>query len=214
MLVAIQANVAFEIILEAIQLPTSLHIQLIHDTLKNVWQQIFPTKREGRSDCTEVASLDNLKGFLNKPATCFRDCGRFEGCQHRNAPTKITEESIDSSSVGPALFHRAMIKLKMAGDPPSAIIVGFLGKHDLIDKAACLRISGDHPRHADAAKSLLQYFQQRHEIPHSENVVFHEESQHIEAIHLPVDAVVEQNFPQRVELFFNSRSKEQVDSRY
>lgn len=47
MLVAIQPNVAFEIILEAIQLPTSLHIQLVHDTLKNVWQQIFSTKREG-----------------------------------------------------------------------------------------------------------------------------------------------------------------------
>lgn len=47
MLVAIQANVAFEIILETIQLPTNLHIQLFHDALKNVWQQIFPTKREG-----------------------------------------------------------------------------------------------------------------------------------------------------------------------
>ena len=75
MLVAIQANVAFEIILEAIQFPTSLRIQLFHDALKNVWQQIFPTKREGRSDCTEVASLDNLKGFLNKPASSFGNCG-------------------------------------------------------------------------------------------------------------------------------------------
>jgi hypothetical protein len=37
---------------------------------------------------------------------------------------------------------------------------------------------------------LLQYFQQRHEIPHSENVVFHEESQRIEVIHLAVDMVV------------------------
>jgi hypothetical protein len=83
-----------------------------------------------------------------------------------------------------------MIKLKMAGDPPSAIIVGFLGKHDLVDKAACLRISGDYPRHADTAESLLQYFKQRHEIPHSENVVFHEESQHIEVIHLAVDTMV------------------------
>ena len=47
MLVTIQANVAFKIMLKVIQLPTSLRIQLIHDALKHVWQQIFPTIGEG-----------------------------------------------------------------------------------------------------------------------------------------------------------------------
>ena len=105
-----------------------------------------------------------------------------------------------------------MIKLEMAGDSASAIIVGFLGKHDLVDEAARLRISGDHPRHFDAAESSLQHLEQRHEIPHSEDVVFHEKSQYIKAIHFAVNAVVEQSLPKRVQLFFNSGSVEQVDS--
>jgi hypothetical protein len=91
-----------------------------------------------------------------------------------------------------------MIKLEMAGESASSIIVGFLGKHDFVDETARQRIGGYHPRHFDAAESSLQHLEQRHEIPHGEDVVFHEKSQHIKAIHFAVDAVMEQSLPQRV----------------
>ena len=198
MLVPIQTDMPLKVILEIFELPGSLHVEPVHDALKNIRQQIFPSKGEGRGYRTQIAAVDDFERLLHKMPSRYGDCRRSECCLNWNAPAKITEKSINASGVGPALFHRAMIKLEMAGDSASAIIVGFLGKHDLVDEAARLLIAGGEPRHFDAAESSLQHFEQRHEIPHSEDVVFHEQSQRIHAINFAVDAMVEQGLPQRI----------------
>ncbi len=77
MFIAIQPDVPLQIILEVLQSPTSLRIQFVHDSLKNIGQQIFPPKRKSRSHCTEVAGLDDFECLLNKTTSRFGHCG---GC--------------------------------------------------------------------------------------------------------------------------------------
>ena len=85
-----------------------------------------------------------------------------------------------------------MIKLEMANESASPVFVTLFSKDDFVDKPTSLLIAGGEPRDFNAAESPLQHLEQRHEIPHGEDVVFHEKSQRINAINFAVDAVFEQ----------------------
>ncbi len=84
-----------------------------------------------------------------------------------------------------------MIKLEMTGKSASSIVVRLFGKNDFVDEATALRFSGGQPRHFNAAEPPLQHFEQRHEIPHGKDVVFHEQTQRFNAINVVVNAVLE-----------------------
>ena len=96
-----------------------------------------------------------------------------------------------------------MIKLEMAGDSSSTILVGFFSKHNLVHKAAALWVGGGYPRDFDAAKLPLQHFEQRHEVPHSKDVMFHKQPQGIHAINFGIDTMIEQSVLQRNQSLFD-----------
>ena len=47
MLIAVQTDMPFKVTLEICRLPASLQIKLVHDWLKDIRQQIFPSKGKG-----------------------------------------------------------------------------------------------------------------------------------------------------------------------
>ena len=96
-----------------------------------------------------------------------------------------------------------MIKLEMAGNSASTILVGLFGKHNLVHEAAALWVGGWYPWDFDAAKLPLQHLEQRHEVPHSKNVMFHKQPQRIYAINFGVDAMIEQSVLQRSDSLFD-----------
>ena len=82
----------------------------------------------------------------------------------------------------------------LANAAPS-VLVAFLGQHDLVDEPAAERISGGQPRDFDAAEPPLQGLEQGHEIPHGEDVVFHEQTQRIQPVDFLVNGMVQQVRP-------------------
>jgi hypothetical protein len=74
----------------------------------------------------------------------------------------------------------------MTGKSASSVLVALLGQHNLVDEPTAEGISGRQPRDFDTAEAALQGLEQGHEIPHGEDVVFHEQAQRV----WPVDFLV------------------------
>ena len=96
-----------------------------------------------------------------------------------------------------------MIKHEMTGESTSPVVVALFSEDDFVDKPTPLLIAGGQPRDFDTTEFPLQHLEQRHEIPHGEDVVFHEKSQRINAINFAVDAVFEQCVLEGRQLLFD-----------
>ena len=108
-----------------------------------------------------------------------------------------------AGGVRPAAGHGPVVQLEMAGKSAAPVLVALLGQHDLVDEPAAEGIGGGQPRHFDAAEPLLQRLEQGHEVPHGEDMVFHEQAQRLQPVDFPVNGMVQQCGPQRREPFLN-----------
>ena len=97
----------------------------------------------------------------------------------------------------------------MAEEAALAVLVALLGQHDLVDEAGGLGVGGGQPRHADAAQAALHRLQQRHEVPHGEDVVFHEQPQRRQAVDLPVEGVAQEGRAMTAEWFY-AKGKQKI----
>jgi hypothetical protein len=84
----------------------------------------------------------------------------------------------------------------MAGMAPATVFVGLFGQDDFINETAVSPQWTWNPGHGDAAQPLLQAFDQRHKIPDRENMVFHERAKGLCPVHLAVNGMTQQGFPQ------------------
>jgi hypothetical protein len=75
------------------------------------------------------------------------------------------------------MLHGAVIKLEVTGGSSIAVVIAFLAQDDLVNETATNRVTARDPGYIHAANSLLKGLEQRHEIPDSENMVLHEDSQ-------------------------------------
>ena len=85
----------------------------------------------------------------------------------------------------------------MAGEPAPAVVVALLGQHDLVDEPARHGVGRRAPGHVDAAEVALQGLEQRHEVPHGEDVVLHEQAQGPHPANLAVEGMVEEGHLQQ-----------------
>lgn len=87
----------------------------------------------------------------------------------------------------------------MTGKSAPTVFVAFLGQHNLVDEPAAQGIGGRQPWEFDAAKPPLQCLEQRHEIPHGEDMVFHEQSQRVQPVDFLVKGMAQKGGPERRE---------------
>ena len=80
---------------------------------------------------------------------------------------------MDGSGVRAGLGHRFQVQLEVAAMGAYGMFVRLFAKHDLIDQACALRVSGWQPGQLRACQVLLQAFSQAHEIPNSKYMLFH-----------------------------------------
>jgi hypothetical protein len=78
----------------------------------------------------------------------------------------------------------------MADEPAPSIVITFLGQNNLVDEPTAGRIGNRQPRDFNTTESALQRFEQRHEIPHGKDVVFHEQVQRLQAVDPPINGVL------------------------
>ena len=93
----------------------------------------------------------------------------------------LLEHRIDHCGVRADLLHRSAVDREMGQVHGPAKGVGeqiaLLLRHKAVDQTGHLRMGWRHPWHPARSQMLLQGLQQLHEIPHCENVVFHEQPQ-------------------------------------
>ena len=140
----------------------------------------------------QASALDHLEGLPHEPLHATGHADRCEGDGDGATPNQFGHEAVDGGGVRPAPDHRPAVQAEVAEEAALAVLVALLGQHDLVDEPGGERVGGGQPRDIDAAKTPLQHLQQRHEIPHGEDVVFHEEAQRPQAVDLPVDGVVQE----------------------
>ena len=92
MLVAIQTDMPFKVILEVCQLPASFDIQLVHDSLEHIRQQIFPSKGKCRGNGTQIVAVDDCERMLHEKPSRFGNSRRRKCCLNRNTLAKFAEK--------------------------------------------------------------------------------------------------------------------------
>ena len=81
----------------------------------------------------------------------------------------------------------------MADEPSLAVLVALLGQYNLVDEPGAAGVGNGQPRHFDAAELPLERFEQGHEVPDGEDMVFHEQVQRLQAVDFPVNGMVQQS---------------------
>jgi hypothetical protein len=99
--------------------------------------------------------------------------GGLQRLDHRPLVAQQGDELVDDGGVGARLEHALDIEFEVA-DEAAAQLVALLDEHDVVDEPAAAGRTRRYPRDLDAGEAALQGLEQRHEVPHREDVVLHE----------------------------------------
>ena len=113
---------------------------------------------------------------------------------------KAMHEVFDRLRLRAALAHRGEIELEMARVAHAAEAhIRFFSDDDLVDQPAGGGVAPGRPRQLDARELALQRLEQRHEIPHGEDVMAHEPTHVLEVGQRGIDRVGDEPLSQRLE---------------
>ncbi len=157
--IAIEADVSFEVILEAGELAVRLSVELIDDALEDIREEVFASEGEGGGDGGEVVRFDGLEGFANKVRSCGGNRRLDQGVWPGGVLSEHCDERVDALGVGFAFLHRAVIEIVVAGEAAIEVLVALFGEDDFVDHAAAEWIGGRDPGNGGAADGLLKGFQ-------------------------------------------------------
>jgi hypothetical protein len=110
------------------------------------------------------------------------------------------QQAVDRRRISAATLHGPVIQIEMAGVAPLAVLVGLFAQHDFVNQSRYLGMGRRQPGNVDTAQVMLERLEQRHEIPHREDMVLHKDSQRSQVVQSRIERMFEQGATQRHEL--------------
>ena len=192
-LVAVQFNVAVEVIDEGAQLLGVVLVELFDEGRKHVRNEVFAAKGEGGRNFVQLAALNDGVGGFEEFEAVFVDFGDVEAEDFLGfvAALKRLNEPNDRPSFSPHLTHGVQVEFVVAGGLAVEVDVTFFRDDDFVDELSACAVLRRHPRRIHGRQLALKGLEQAHEVPNGVDVVLHKDAHLLERLHLGVERVVE-----------------------
>ena len=196
MFFAIHFNMPFEVPDKDFEAARQFAIKITHKAAKHFRDQVLAAKGKGSGDnmqLTLIAYSIVARGItaysvMNQGKRAFNESLCLFGCSRLRqsvfcirACMQGMENMLHCLRTRSAGAHGLQIKLKVA-QGATFVHITFFTENDLVDEPARFRVFRGKPWKIDACEPTLQGFQQRHKIPDSEYVRFHEKVERLECL--------------------------------
>ena len=209
-LVAVQFNVAVEVIDKGAQLLGVVLVELFDEGRKHIWDEVFTAKGEGSSDFVQLAALNDGVGGFEKVQAVFVHFGDVEAENFFGfiAALKRLNEPNNRPRLRAHLTHGVEVEFVVAGGLAIEVNVALFGDHDFIDELSARAVLRRYPGRIHRRQLALKRLEQAHKVPNGVDVVLHENAHLLERLHLRVERVVENGVALRLDAAVQAENSE------
>ena len=168
--------------------------QFVQKPTKHHRNYLLPTVAKGCGNSMKAACSKLVECIVDKLAGGRRDL-RASQCQLDPPPIDQLQEPLNGTCVCANFPHGGDVNFEVTGVAAQSAqlcgqLVAFLRQQNFVYQADQLRVFWGAPWPMSGGQTRLKGFDQRHEVPHSKNVMLHENAQRANCLDLAKQRVL------------------------